>query len=185
MQIGQELAAHLPSVPLSELLIDVDQATGFTNHLTHAGGAQPRHPALEHRRNLYTAIFAQARNFGIGRMAELCGTSPDTITWTTRWYLREEPRQGKTGTGQGVGQPHSGADRRCGPPPGRMGPQEDEYHHRNRDQGDERHESLLPRARVATAPETSSKEPTPTSTGPTRPRADARAFDRTCSPAHR
>ena len=90
MQIGQELAAHLPSVPLSELLIEVDQATGFTNHLTHAGGAQPRHPALEHQRNLYAAIFAQACNFGIGRMAELCGTSPDTITWTTRWYLRED-----------------------------------------------------------------------------------------------
>ncbi len=90
MQIGQELAAHLPSVPLSELLIEVDQATGFTNHLTHAGGAQPRHPALEHQRNLYTAIFAQACNFGIGRMAELCGISPDTITWTTRWYLRED-----------------------------------------------------------------------------------------------
>ena len=90
MQIGQELAAHLPSVPLSELLIEVDQATGFTNHLTHAGGAQPRHPALEHRRNLYAAIFAQACNFGIGRMAELCGISPDTIIWTTRWYLRED-----------------------------------------------------------------------------------------------
>ena len=89
-QIGQELAAHLPSVPLSELLIEVDQATGFTNHLTHAGGAQPRHPTLEHRRNLYAAIFAQACNFGIGRMAELCGISPDTIAWTTRWYLRED-----------------------------------------------------------------------------------------------
>lgn len=59
MQTGQELAAQLPSVPLSELLIEIDQATGFTNHLTHAGGAQPRHSTLEHQRNLYAAIFAQ------------------------------------------------------------------------------------------------------------------------------
>ena len=90
MQIGQELVAQLPSVPLSELLIEIDHATRFTSHLTHAGGAQPRHSAIEHRRNLYAAIFAQACNFGIGRMAELCGISPDTITWTTRWYLRED-----------------------------------------------------------------------------------------------
>ena len=91
LQVGRELTAQSAHpIPLAELLIEVDQATGFTNHLTHAGGAQPRHSTLEHQRNLYAAIFAQACNFGIGRMAELCGISPDTIAWTTRWYLRED-----------------------------------------------------------------------------------------------
>ena len=90
IQLGEELTARLPSIPLAELLIEVDQATGFTRHLTHAATARPRHNELEHRRNLYAAIIAQACNFGISRMAELCGISPDTLTWTTRWYLRDD-----------------------------------------------------------------------------------------------
>jgi TnpA family transposase len=71
-------------------MIDIDHATGFTRHLTHASGARPRHNEIEHRRNLLAAIVAQACNFGITRMAELSGISPDTLTWTTRWYLRED-----------------------------------------------------------------------------------------------
>ena len=89
-QLGEALAARLPSVPLSELLIEVDRATNFTRHLTHAAGANPRHSELDHRRNLYAALLAQACNFGISRMAELCGISRNTLTWVTRWYLREE-----------------------------------------------------------------------------------------------
>jgi TnpA family transposase len=77
-------------VPLAELLIEVDQLTGFTAHLTHAGGATPRSPELEHRRNLYAAVLAQACNFGTTRMAELTGISVDSLDWYTRWYLREE-----------------------------------------------------------------------------------------------
>ena len=74
----KELASRLPAVPLSELLIEIDRATDFTRQLTHAAGSQPRHPDLEHRRNLYAAILAQACNFGITRMAELCGISEKT-----------------------------------------------------------------------------------------------------------
>ncbi|MDH5372285.1 MAG: Tn3 family transposase [Acidimicrobiia bacterium] len=87
---AEQLVSRLPTVPLSELLIEIDQATEFTRHLTHAAGSQPRHPNLEHRRNLYAAMLAQACNFGITRMAELCGISTDTLAWTTRWYLRED-----------------------------------------------------------------------------------------------
>jgi hypothetical protein len=84
------IVARLPSVPLAELLIEVDQLTAFTSHLTHAGGATPRSSDLEHRRNLYAAILAQACNFGTTRMAELTGIGVDTVDWYTRWYLREE-----------------------------------------------------------------------------------------------
>ncbi len=51
------VVARLPRVPLTELLIEVDRESGFSAHLTHAGGASPRHPELEHRRNLYAAIL--------------------------------------------------------------------------------------------------------------------------------
>jgi len=87
---GDRIVARLPTAPLAELLIEVDQLTGFTTHLTHAAGATPRSPGLEHRRNLYAAVLAQACNFGTTRMAELTGISVDTLDWYTRWYLREE-----------------------------------------------------------------------------------------------
>ena len=84
------VVARLPVVPLTELLIEVDRETGFSAHLTHAGGASPRRPELEHRRNLYAAVLAQACNFVTTRMAELTGIPADVIDWTTLWYLREE-----------------------------------------------------------------------------------------------
>jgi TnpA family transposase len=84
------VVARLPRVPLTELLIEVDRESGFSAHLTHAGGASPRRPELEHRRNLYAAILSLACNFGSTRMAELTGISADTIDWTIRWYLRED-----------------------------------------------------------------------------------------------
>ncbi|MHB8508536.1 MAG: Tn3 family transposase [Candidatus Dormibacteria bacterium] len=84
------VVARLPTVPLAELLIEVDQVTGFSAQLTHAGDAKPRAPELEHRRNLYAALLAQACNFGTTRMAELTSISVDTLDWYTRWYLRED-----------------------------------------------------------------------------------------------
>jgi TnpA family transposase len=81
--------ARLPIVPLTELLIETDGEIHWSRHLTHAGGGSPRHPPIEHQRNLYAAILAQACNFGSTRMAELTGISADTIDWTTQWYLRE------------------------------------------------------------------------------------------------
>ncbi|HXZ74723.1 MAG TPA: DUF4158 domain-containing protein, partial [Streptosporangiaceae bacterium] len=68
---GDQLLARLPTVPLTEILIEVDRETGFTSHLTHASGAEPRHGEVEHRRNLYAAILAQACNLGATRMSEL------------------------------------------------------------------------------------------------------------------
>lgn len=86
----EAVVARLPVVPLTELLIEIDRETGFSTHLTHAGGASPRLPELEHRRNLYAAILSLACNFGSTRMAELTGISADTIDWTIQWYLRED-----------------------------------------------------------------------------------------------
>ena len=85
-----DIYAMLPTVPLTEILIEIDRDTNFTRHLTHAGGGTPHVGEVEHRRNLYAAILAQACNFGPTRMAELTGIPVDTIEWTTRWYLRED-----------------------------------------------------------------------------------------------
>ena len=84
------VVARLPILPLSELLIEIDGETGFTAHLTHVGGATSRLSVLEHRRNLYAALLAQACNYGTARMAELTSISVDALDWTTQWYLRED-----------------------------------------------------------------------------------------------
>jgi len=55
------VVARLPGRPLTELLIETDLEAHWSKHRTHAGGARPRVPELEHRRNLYAAILAQAR----------------------------------------------------------------------------------------------------------------------------
>ena len=78
----------LPRPQIAELLIEVDRHTGFSDHLTHAGGKTSRPPVL--RRNLYAAILAQACNLGLAGMAEASGISYDALAWTTEWYLREE-----------------------------------------------------------------------------------------------
>lgn len=90
MAEGDRVLARLPIVPLTEILIATDGSVGWSRHFTHAGGGSPRHPPLEHQRNLYAALLSQACNFGSTRMAELTGISADTIDWTTQWYLREE-----------------------------------------------------------------------------------------------
>lgn len=91
LAVKDGVLARLPMVPLAEAIIEVDNATGFSARLTHAGGATPRASELEHRRNLYAALIAQACNFGSTRMSELTGIGADTLDWYTQWYLREEP----------------------------------------------------------------------------------------------
>ena len=61
--------ARLPLVELPDLLMEVDGWTGFSRHLEHAGGAEPRTPDL--LVHCHASILAQACNFGLTRMAQL------------------------------------------------------------------------------------------------------------------
>jgi TnpA family transposase len=88
-QILQELIGKgLPPVDLSDLLIEMDKLTGFSNALTHAAGYASRSP--ETQKYLYAAIIAQATNLGLSRMAAIANLSYDRLVWFTNWYLREE-----------------------------------------------------------------------------------------------
>jgi hypothetical protein len=61
--------ARLPLVELPDLLMEVDGWTGFSRHLEHAGGAEPR--ASDLLVHCHASILAQACNFGLTRMAQL------------------------------------------------------------------------------------------------------------------
>ena len=80
--------ARLPLVELPDLLMEVDGWTGFSRHLEHAGGAEPRAPEL--LIHCHASILAQACNFGLTRMAQLADLSYRQLAWCTTWYLREE-----------------------------------------------------------------------------------------------
>jgi TnpA family transposase len=86
--LEQHLDQRLPQVDLSELLIEVDRWTRFSQHFTHAGGSAPRSPDV--LRPLYAAILAQGCNIGLTKMAQIADLSYDRLAWCTTWYLRED-----------------------------------------------------------------------------------------------
>ncbi|MBV9280755.1 MAG: Tn3 family transposase [Chloroflexi bacterium] len=84
----QAIGDRLPRVDLPELLIEVDYWTHFTQHFSHAGGGEPRTPALQ--THLYAALLAQACNLGLTAMAEIADLSYRQLAWCTTWYLRDD-----------------------------------------------------------------------------------------------
>jgi len=83
-----ELTEMLPFAPIVSLLIELDKRTGYLDCFTHAAGKQSRGPEL--KRNLIAVLLAHSTNLGRTRMAEACGISYDVLTWTSKWYVREE-----------------------------------------------------------------------------------------------
>jgi hypothetical protein len=61
------MTARLPLVELSELLIEVDAWTHFSDHCIHAAGTETLRPAL--LPHLYASIVAHACHFGLEPMA--------------------------------------------------------------------------------------------------------------------
>ena len=82
------ITARLPQVELSELLIEVDAWTHFSDHFVHAAGAEMVRPTLLPQ--LYASILAHACNFGLDQMAQSTDLSYRQLAWCTTWYLREE-----------------------------------------------------------------------------------------------
>src|SRR5712691_11205050 len=61
------ITARLPRVELSELLLEVDTWTHFSDHFMHAAGADMLRPTLLPQ--LYASILAHACNFGLEQIA--------------------------------------------------------------------------------------------------------------------
>jgi len=78
----------LPLVDLTDLMIEVDQLTRFTQSLVHTGGNSSRSP--ETQVYLYAAILAQACNLGLTVMAQAADLSYSSLLWHTNWYLDDD-----------------------------------------------------------------------------------------------
>lgn len=82
-----QTAMILPHVKITELLMEVDEWTGFTRHFTHLkSGDLPKDKNL-----LLTTILADAINLGLTKMAESCpSTTYAKLAWLQAWHIRDE-----------------------------------------------------------------------------------------------
>ena len=83
----RQAAALLPRLKITDLLLEVDEWTGFSRQFTHLKSDE----VAPDRSLLLTAILADAINLGLVKMAESCpGTSYARLTWLHAWYIRDE-----------------------------------------------------------------------------------------------
>lgn len=87
------IAERLPRLDITDLLIEVDQWTGFSQHFDHAAAASPgpdnarNEQALKH---LYASLLAQGGNFGLPQMSRASGLAHHQLVYTSTWFLRED-----------------------------------------------------------------------------------------------
>jgi TnpA family transposase len=82
-----QTAMSLPHVKITELLLEVDEWTGFTRHFTHLKSGD----LAKDKNLLLTTILADAINLGLSKMAESCpGTTYAKLAWLQAWHVRDE-----------------------------------------------------------------------------------------------
>jgi TnpA family transposase len=85
--LGAAAYELLPRIKITDLLLEVDDWTGFTAAFTHQRSGMP----ADDRIVLLTAILADGVNLGLTRMAEAVrGPSLRELAWTHDWHIREE-----------------------------------------------------------------------------------------------
>jgi len=80
-------AMLLPRVKITEILMEVDEWTGFTRHFTHLKTGD----TAKDKTLLLTTILADGINLGLSKMAESCpGTTHARLSWLQAWHIRDE-----------------------------------------------------------------------------------------------
>ena len=82
-----QAAMLLPHVKITEMMMEVDEWTGFTRHFTHLKSGD----TAKDKTLLLTTILADGINLGLTKMAESCpGTTYAKLSWLQAWHIRDE-----------------------------------------------------------------------------------------------
>ncbi|MFK0573406.1 Tn3 family transposase [Endozoicomonas sp.] len=83
----REIHQAMPRIKITDLLVEVDDLTGFTHQFTHLRTGLP----AEDKQSLLTVILSDAINLGLTRMSQACrGATFKQLSWTADWYVRDD-----------------------------------------------------------------------------------------------
>ncbi|MGY6710101.1 MAG: Tn3 family transposase [Rhizobiaceae bacterium] len=82
-----KVESRLPAIRITDLLLEVNARTGFSNAFTHLRTGR----ATDSKVALLTAILADGINLGLTRMADVSpGITMRQLAWAHDWHIREE-----------------------------------------------------------------------------------------------
>ena len=85
--LSTKVYSYLPRVKITDLLMEVESWTGFTDHFTHLKNGEP----ASNKTLLLTPILSDAINLGLRKMAEATpGTTYSKLSWLQAWHIRDE-----------------------------------------------------------------------------------------------
>lgn len=86
-QLVLDLYRRLPEVRITDILIDVDRATGFTDAFTHLRTGVP----CQDKVGLLNVLLAEGLNLGLSKMAEASNTHEYfQLSRLSRWHIESE-----------------------------------------------------------------------------------------------
>lgn len=88
VQLASTISARLPRLDITDLLIEVDSWTHFSDALKHLNSSpQSDSNLLLH---LYACLLAQACNLELKQMATSAELSYGHLSWCNTWYIRDD-----------------------------------------------------------------------------------------------
>ena len=87
-RLKKRVYALLPHLPLADVLLEVDNWTGFLRHFTHLTSGDA--PIGTQKLELVAALMGMGMNLGLEKMAEFCPYTYRQLSWSIDWHIREE-----------------------------------------------------------------------------------------------